>query len=159
MEKISLFKVFNEVTSDLKQEIEDANALISTNISENCFIYSINSFMHSVFYNLISNALKYRDRNRDCIISVNVNFDVKQVTLTFVDNGIGIDLVKHKDKIFGLYKRFHKDVAEGTGVGLHLIKEQIETLGGNITIKSELGKGTTFRVELNESGNVENTIN
>ena len=159
MDKISLFKVFNEVTSDLKQEIEDANALISTNISENCFIYSINSFMHSVFYNLISNALKYRDRNRDCIISVNVNFDVKQVTLTFVDNGIGIDLVKHKDKIFGLYKRFHKDVAEGTGVGLHLIKEQIETLGGNITIKSELGKGTTFQVELNESGNVENTIN
>ena len=159
MEKISLFKVFNEVTSDLKQEIEDANALISTNISGNCFIYSINSFMHSVFYNLISNALKYRDRNRDCIISVNANFDDKQVTLTFVDNGIGIDLAKHKDKIFGLYKRFHKDVAEGTGVGLHLIKEQIETLGGNITIKSELGKGTTFQVELNESGNVENTIN
>ena len=159
MEKISLFKVLNEVTSDLKYEIEEANALISTNISENCFIYSINSFMHSVFYNLISNALKYRDRNRDCIISVNANFDDKQVTLTFVDNGIGIDLVKHKDKIFGLYKRFHKDVAEGTGVGLHLIKEQIETLGGNITIKSELGKGTTFKVELNESGNVENTIN
>jgi len=159
MEKISLFKVLNEVTSDLKYEIEEANALISTNISENCFIYSINSFMHSVFYNLISNALKYRDRNRDCTISVNANFDDKQVTLTFVDNGIGIDLAKHKDKIFGLYKRFHKDVAEGTGVGLHLIKEQIETLGGNITIKSELGKGTTFIVELNESGNVENTIN
>jgi signal transduction histidine kinase len=159
MEKISLFKVLNEVTSDLKQEIKEANALISTNISENCFIYSINSFMHSVFYNLISNALKYRDRNRDCTISVNANFDDKQVTLTFVDNGIGIDLVKHKDKIFGLYKRFHKEVAEGTGIGLHLIKEQIETLGGNITIKSELGKGTTFKVELNESGNVENTIN
>ena len=159
MEKISLFKVLNEVTSDLKQEIKEANALISTNISENCFIYSINSFMHSVFYNLISNALKYRDRNRDCTISVNANFDDKQVTLTFVDNGIGIDLAKHKDKIFGLYKRFHKDVAEGTGIGLHLIKEQIETLGGNITIKSELGKGTTFKVELNESGNVENTIN
>ena len=93
--------------------------------------------MQSIFYNLISNALKYRDRNRDCKISIDVNFEDKQVTITFVDNGIGIDLVKHKDKIFGLYKRFHKDVAEGTGIGLHLIKEQIETLGGSITIKSE----------------------
>lgn len=159
MEKISLIKVLNDVTSDLKYEIEAANALISTNINENCFIYSIYSFMHSIFYNLISNALKYRDRSRDCTISVNVHFQDKLVTLTFVDNGIGIDLVKHKDKIFGLYKRFHKDFAEGTGVGLHLIKEQIETLGGNITIKSEIDKGTTFKVELIESGNVENTIN
>lgn len=159
MEKISLIKVLNDVKSDLKYEIEEANAIITTNINDNCFIYSINSFMHSIFYNLISNALKYRDRNRDCIISANANFEEKLVTLKFVDNGIGIDLVKHKDKIFGLYKRFHKDVAEGTGVGLHLIKEQIETLGGNITIKSELGKGTSFEIELYESGNVEDTIN
>ena len=58
-----------------------------------------------------------------------------------------------------MYKRFHKDVAEGTGVGLHLIKEQIETLGGSISVTSELGKGTTFIVELNEFEEIENTIN
>jgi chemotaxis protein histidine kinase CheA len=52
-----------------------------------------------------------------------------------------------------LYKRFHKDVAEGTGVGLHLIKEQIETLGGTIKLESELGVGTTFTIELNEIEN------
>lgn len=159
MENISLLKILNEVKSDLKYEIEEANAVISSNITDSCFIYSINSFMHSVFYNLLSNALKYRDRNRDCTISIDAIFEGKTVTLTFADNGIGIDLGKHKDKVFGLYKRFHKDIAEGTGVGLHLIKEQIETLGGNITINSELGKGTTFIVELNELVDNESTIN
>ena len=115
--------------------------------------------MHSIFYNLISNSLKYRDHSRDCNISIHVDFEDKSVTLTFADNGIGIDLEKYKDKVFGLYKRFHKDVADGTGVGLHLIKEQIETLGGNINVKSELGKGTTFIVELNEFEEIESTIN
>lgn len=159
MENISLLKVLNDVKSDLKYEIDEANAIINSNIDENSFVYSINSFMHSIFYNLISNALKYREKSRECCISINANFEDKSVTLTFADNGIGIDLGKHKDKVFGLYKRFHKDVAEGTGVGLHLIKEQIETLGGSITVNSELGNGTTFTVELNEFENVESIIN
>jgi PAS domain S-box-containing protein len=159
MEKISLAKVLNEAKSDLKYEIEEANAIINSNIDDSFFINSINSFLHSIFYNLISNSLKYRDHSRDCNISIHVNFEDKSVTLTFADNGIGIDLEKYKDKVFGLYKRFHKDVADGTGVGLHLIKEQIETLGGNINVKSELGKGTTFIVELNEFEEIESTIN
>jgi signal transduction histidine kinase len=159
MENISLLKVLNEVKSDLKFEIDEANAVVNSNINESCVVYSINSFMHSIFYNLLSNALKYRDRNRECTISINADFEDKSVTLTFADNGIGIDLVKYKDKVFGLYKRFHKDVAEGTGVGLHLIKEQIETLGGSINVTSELGKGTTFIIELNELEEIESTIN
>jgi signal transduction histidine kinase len=159
MEKISLAKVLNEAKSDLKYEIGEANAIINSNIDDSFFINSINSFLHSIFYNLISNSLKYRDHSRDCNISIHVDFEDKSVTLTFADNGIGIDLEKYKDKVFGLYKRFHKDVADGTGVGLHLIKEQIETLGGNINVKSELGKGTTFIVELNEFEEIESTIN
>ena len=159
MESISLLKILNEVKSDLKHEIDEANAIISSNIEANSFVFTINSFMQSVFYNLLSNALKYRNRSRECNISINVNFDDKLVTLTFVDNGIGIDLEKHKDKVFGLYKRFHKNVAEGTGVGLHLIKEQIETLGGSITVNSEIDKGTTFTVKLNEFKDAESIIN
>ena len=159
MENISLLRLLDEVKSDLKYEIEEANAKITSNINQHSFVYSINSFMHSIFYNLLSNALKYRDRSRDCSVEINASFEAKSVTLCFIDNGIGIDLGKHKDKVFGLYKRFHKNVAEGTGVGLHLIKEQIETLGGSITINSELGKGTTFIVELNALGEDENTIN
>ncbi|MFN6091929.1 MAG: ATP-binding protein, partial [Bacteroidota bacterium] len=159
MTSVSLAAILNEVKSDLKFEIDEANAIIESNIDESIVVNSIHSFLHSIFYNLISNSLKYRDHNRNCVITIKVDFDYRSVTLTFADNGIGIDLVKYKDKVFGLYKRFHKDVAEGTGVGLHLIKEQIETLGGSISVTSELGKGTTFIVELNEFEEIENTIN
>ena len=66
--------------------------------------------------------------------------------ITFRDNGLGIDLVRNSDKIFGLYKRFHSHT-EGKGMGLFMVKTQVETLGGKISVKSEVGKGTEFLIE------------
>jgi sensor histidine kinase regulating citrate/malate metabolism len=71
----------------------------------------------------------------------------KGIKLTFKDNGSGIDLDKEGDKIFGLYKRFHQNT-EGKGIGLFMVKTQVETIGGNIQIASELNKGTQFTIEL-----------
>jgi sensor histidine kinase regulating citrate/malate metabolism len=67
------------------------------------------------------------------------------ITLKFQDNGLGIDLEKHGSKIFGLNKTFHKH-PEAKGIGLFIIKNQIESLGGNITVESEVNKGTTFTI-------------
>ena len=69
--------------------------------------------------------------------------------IEFTDDGIGVDLDKFKDKIFGFYKRFHSHV-EGKGLGLHLIKKQVDALGGHIEVDSVVGQGTTFRVLLPE---------
>ena len=153
MEDESLLLVLNEVKSDLKLEIEESNAQINANFSAIDRIHSVHSFLHSIFYNLISNSIKYRDKSKPCVINIRSEYENNTVTLKFSDNGIGIDMKKYKDKVFGLYKRFHKEVAEGTGVGLHLIKEQIETLGGTIKLESEPGVGTTFTIELNEIEN------
>jgi signal transduction histidine kinase len=68
------------------------------------------------------------------------------LTITFKDNGSGIDLTKKGDQVFGLYKRFHKNI-EGKGMGLFMVKTQVETLGGKISITSEVNKGTEFRIE------------
>jgi len=65
--------------------------------------------------------------------------------LTFKDNGLGIDLKKHKHKLFGLYQRFHLE-KEGKGMGLYLCKTQVEALGGRIEVQSEVGKGTRFDI-------------
>jgi signal transduction histidine kinase len=65
------------------------------------------------------------------------------VILKFKDNGIGIDIEKYKDKLFKLYQRFH-DNPDGKGLGLYLVKSQLEVLGGSIAVESEVGKGTTF---------------
>jgi signal transduction histidine kinase len=70
------------------------------------------------------------------------------MSLKFEDDGLGFDLQAYGDKIFGLYKRFHPHVAEGKGVGLFMVKTQVENLGGEISIESEPGRRTVFTILL-----------
>ncbi len=74
-----------------------------------------------------------------------------RIRLSFTDNGIGIDLDRYGDRIFGLYQRFHA-VKEGKGLGLYMIKSQITASGGEISVQSEPGKGSTFTVSFREEG-------
>lgn len=70
--------------------------------------------------------------------------------LEYSDQGKGIDLSLHADKIFGLYKTFHKH-EDAHGVGLFLIKNQIEAQGGNIQVFSKVDAGITFKITFNEN--------
>jgi len=65
--------------------------------------------------------------------------------LEFSDNGLGIDLGKFGNDIFGLYKRFHHGI-EGKGIGLYMVKVQVEQLKGSISVESETGVGTVFQI-------------
>lgn len=106
-------------------------------------------YLESIFINLISNAIKYRSSERKLVIKVESCFDENGsgVQVRFSDNGTGIDLQKHKDKVFGLYQRFHEGI-EGDGLGLFMIKSQVEASGGKIFIESEPGSGATFILTL-----------
>ncbi len=68
--------------------------------------------------------------------------------LIFKDNGIGIDLTKTGSQVFDVYKRFHIGASEKKGMGLFMVKTHVETLGGKISIFSDPGKGTEFRIVL-----------
>ena len=65
--------------------------------------------------------------------------------LVFKDNGMGIDLEKNGKEVFGLYKRFHYHL-EGKGMGLFMVKTQVELLGGKITVASKANEGATFSI-------------
>lgn len=106
--------------------------------------YNLN-YLESIFLNLISNSLKYRSPVRTPIITIKTEIKEGKTILTFEDNGLGIDLVKHGDKIFGLNNTFHEHI-EAKGVGLYMTKIQVEALGGEISAKSELDKGTIFTI-------------
>ena len=101
------------------------------------------SYLESIFLNLVTNALKYRSPARKLIISVTTENQQGNVIMKFSDNGTGIDVELQKEKIFQLYQRFHEHV-EGRGLGLFLIRSQMEALGGSITIESKVNEGTTF---------------
>jgi signal transduction histidine kinase len=129
----------------LEKEIEDTGTKIMHNFSEADKVYAIAPYVESILYNLISNAIKYRDPDRTPYVAIKTTHEKEFVCLAVMDNGLGIDLGKYKQNIFSLYKRFHLHV-EGKGLGLYLVKTQIEALGGRVDVRSEPNEGTTFHV-------------
>ncbi len=116
---------------------------IINEIEQDEFVSGINAYVDSMILNVISNAIKYRSPHRKGKVRISTNTVRLFKTLIIEDNGVGIDLEKHKDKIFGLYKTFHEH-PDARGIGLFMTKNQIETMGGSIEVKSKLGEGSTF---------------
>jgi D-xylose ABC transporter substrate-binding protein len=146
--KVDLSEQVTNIMASLKSDIEHTKAVIKTDFRAVNDIFSIKPYIHSIIFNLVSNAIKYRAADREPVITLKTEKVKNQVCLSVSDNGIGIDLDSHHDMIFQLYKRFHFH-AEGRGIGLFLVKTQIDSLGGNVQIESKVGKGTTFRIFLN----------
>ncbi|RYY17074.1 MAG: PAS domain S-box protein, partial [Chitinophagaceae bacterium] len=141
--------IFEELISDIKISI--ANLITAHGVSLSCDflekteIYTFKSYLHSIFYNLILNSIKYRRQDIAALIHICSKIENDELVLEFCDNGIGIDLGKHHHQLFGLYKRFHPHI-EGKGMGLYMVKMQVEQLDGKISVESEVNKGTTIRI-------------
>lgn len=145
--EINLEEVINKTTKTLKDEIDKIKPRIILELNDPA-IRSNKTYLESVFLNLISNALKYRSLERPLEITItSESISDERTQIRFSDNGAGIDMKRHKEKVFGLYQRFHENI-EGKGIGLFLIKSQITALGGTIYIESEVGKGTSFIINL-----------
>ncbi|HPM32337.1 MAG TPA: ATP-binding protein, partial [Chryseolinea sp.] len=153
-QKIDLHHEIEEVTQLLKKDIETHNVSIGVNIEKGTATYSIKPMLHSILYNLISNAIKYRSNERSPVIEINAYEDSQFYFLKVKDNGMGIDLKKHSENLFKLYKRFHFHT-EGKGLGLYLVKLQAESLGGSVEVESEMNRYTKFTVRIAKTENVE----
>lgn len=145
-EKIEIRVEIDDIWAVLEPSIKQCNGILLLNI-EALVIYGVRSYFHSIMYNLLSNAIKYRHQNRDCLIRVDTKKTEGDIIIIIQDNGIGIDLNKHGDQIFGMYKRFH-DHLEGKGLGLFLTKQQVEGMKGTISVESDLNVGTRFTIKL-----------
>ncbi|WP_333821221.1 ATP-binding protein [Ohtaekwangia sp.] len=132
----------------LNDEIQRSNAEVLADFSAAPDIFTVKSYLNSMLYNLLSNAIKYRKPNIPLQISIKTTIYEHGVCLTVQDNGIGIDLVKNGGKIFGLYKRFGPESIPGKGIGLCLVKNQVESLNGKIEVNSKPGEGSTFYIYL-----------
>lgn len=110
-------------------------------------IVTVRSYMYSIMLNLVTNALKYRADNRKLKLFLKTSKVLDYICLEVQDNGQGINLEQNRDKIFGLYKRFHHN-KEGKGIGLHLVKTQAELLGGKVEVESKPDLGSNFKVYL-----------
>lgn len=149
MEEISLEKRLSVVKKQLNQQIIESGATITHDFSQYPKIHYSRYFLESIYLNLISNALKYKRDGVQPVISLKSYVEDGKVMLSVTDNGIGIDLEENGRKLFQMYKTFHdKKGVDSRGIGLFITKNQVEMIGGKITVKSSIGKGTTFYLEL-----------
>ncbi|MBX7140871.1 MAG: PAS domain S-box protein [Chitinophagales bacterium] len=146
-EEINLSEELSQVKHILSAELNASGAQVIENFTECNEIHSIRGYVHSILLNLISNSVKYRSPERVPEIRVTARKKEHFVHITVQDNGLGIDLAKNGAKLFTLYKRFHNHI-EGRGIGLYLVKNQVESLGGKIEAESKPDQGTTFRILL-----------
>ena len=149
-EKVLIKDVFENVFNQLSYLISLHSPILKINIDEEMVLEANKAYLESIFLNLFTNSIKYRAQNRKLIITISSAIVDNKLILTFKDNGIGIDLERNKDKIFGLYQRFH-NYPDSKGLGLYLVKSQVESMGGIITVESTVGRGTTFTITLNNS--------
>lgn len=145
-EEVVKFKdLVHDIETSLANRLENNPIKIVSHFSECGEMRTVKSYLHSVFYNLISNSIKYRRHDIDTVIEITSSCKNKQLQIKFKDNGLGIDLEQKGDQVFGLYKRFHKNV-EGRGMGLYMVKAQVESLGGSISLSSKINGGTEFLI-------------
>lgn len=144
---IGLNLLFSTILNALQSNIKSANAIIDYNFSECPEVLYLPAYLESIFFNLLTNALKYRSANRQLEIKCKSYKKDEHIFISFEDNGIGIDLSLNKDKIFGMYQTFHRN-PDAQGIGLYITRNQVEALGGSISVESEVDVGTKFIIKL-----------
>jgi signal transduction histidine kinase len=143
-ELLSIVKVI------LHSQIQSSGAVIISDFTWAPSITYFHSHLQSILLNLLTNAIKYRSPDRTPEIKIKTRHTADFVTLSLSDNGIGIDLDKHRNKLFGAFKRLGSD-ADGKGLGLYIVKRQAEQFGGKVEVNSKLGEGTEFIVYLKDN--------
>ncbi|HJP62006.1 MAG TPA: PAS domain S-box protein, partial [Mucilaginibacter sp.] len=138
--------IVSRATKLLQAEIAKSKADIITDFEASQVSFP-KAYLESVFYNLISNSLKYKSKSRNPVIRVHSWPEGDKTLITFEDNGIGIDMEKNGKDIFKFAKVFHQGY-DSKGVGLYITKNQIEACGGTITVESQPDIGTRFSIAL-----------
>ena len=144
-EKLNLSNYIETTLTVLSGQIKSNNVTINNLVSDEIEVNYNSAYLESILYNIISNGVRYSHKERKSIITIKFYKENNLKVIEIADNGIGIDLEKYKNKIFGMYKTFsNRD--DSRGIGLFITKNQIEAMGGSITVESELNLGTTFKI-------------
>jgi signal transduction histidine kinase len=146
-EKIDLAEALEEVKLRIYEMILSSGAVINADFSGAPYVNYPAVHLKSVFQNLLTNAIKYKKENSPPVIDIKTTSEEEFVVLEVRDQGLGIDMNRYREKLFGLFQRFHTHI-EGMGIGLHMIHSIVESYGGKILIESEEAGGTTFKIYL-----------
>jgi signal transduction histidine kinase len=147
IEKIDLKRMIDEHFEKMQFMPGSQSIDRQINIHQKSNFHSDNYRLSVIMNNLISNAIKYHDPQKDrSFIRIAVKVDDEKASMIFEDNGIGIE-DRYLDKVFDMFFR-GTEKNKGAGLGLYIVKEAIDKLRGKISIQSNVGEGTVFTIEL-----------
>jgi signal transduction histidine kinase len=144
---VQLRAAIEQNLQSLIQEIQESKIKVINQVPADIEVHALPAYVESITLNLLTNAIKYRNRQVDSFVKFEAKVREGFVIFTVEDNGLGIDLSMHGGKIFKMYKTFHGN-KDSRGIGLFITKNQIEAMGGSINVVSEVKVGTTFTVKL-----------
>ncbi len=143
IEELSLSEHLNVVMRSIHSLIKNSNTTINIDFSEVDNIRYNEAYLESILLNLITNSIKYARPKVPAIISIYSRLEGNRTQLIVEDNGLGFDMEQVKDKIFGLHQKFHNHI-DSKGLGLYLVYNHMNSLGGNITLESKVNEGAKF---------------
>lgn len=144
-QKINLYIYVEAALKVLSSQIESNGIEVNNLVNCDEEIEYNPAYIESILFNIISNAIRYCHKERKSIITIKCYLEEGSRVIEISDNGIGIDLKKNENKIFGLYKTF-SDLGDSRGIGLYITKNQVNAMGGDIKVESEPNVGTTFKI-------------
>ena len=145
IEEINLNESLNEVLSSINSLVRDSKAVINIDFSAFETVDFNKAYIKSIFLNLLTNSIKYAKPHQSPVITIQSTKINGVNQLIFSDNGLGFDMDKVKDKIFGLYEKFHSHI-DSNGIGLYLVYNHITNLGGRIAVESKINEGAKFTI-------------
>ncbi|MCC3151718.1 PAS domain-containing protein [Hymenobacter sp. BT770] len=147
-EQVLLGDIVEQARLNLAELTTQCGGEVLTDIPADLYVLGNRAYLYSIFFNLLSNSLKYRSDERPLRVSITARAQPGQgAEVVVADNGSGFDMEKAGLDVFRLYKRFHSS-QPGRGMGLYLVKTHVETMGGQIEVSSAVNVGTQFILHL-----------
>ena len=150
LEPLVVNDICQQAVRDLEDTLRACGGQVVLDIEDHLVTRGTRAYLYSIFYNLLSNSIKYRSEERTLQVDIVCTTGAHGgATFTFADNGSGFDMFKAGSDIFQLYKRFHTN-QRGRGIGLFLVKTHVEAMGGKIEVTSGVNFGTRFTIHLDK---------
>ena len=144
---VPLVEVVEQAVEHLQAMLDQCGGQIRIELPPTMRVRGNRAYLYSIFFNLLSNSLKYRSDQRPLLVNVAGIVDPEQsLHIEFSDNGVGFNRDQAGADVFSLYKRFHPEYP-GRGVGLYLIRAHVEGMGGHIEVSSQPDQGTRFLIQ------------
>ena len=147
LEKVHVNNILKQAISSVKARALKSKVEIINELKGDEYILGIPAYLDSILLNFLTNAIKYKDPQKDSYVKISSHKTNQFYVFSIQDNGLGIDMERFANRIFGMYKTFHGN-SDARGFGLFITKNQIEAMGGKVEVESELGVGSEFKVFL-----------